>query len=129
VVNYGAEYPFAIFIISDSPFDQGGYASFVLTGGLVCNSLMVNISTIKIGKLSKKSIQYYNKQIIKTINVRLVTILLTTFSMVCSFIPFILEGQNEVFWYSLSIGTIGGMIMSLFSTFIFLPVLLWKKSS
>ena len=56
-------------------------------------------------------------------NVSIIKSLLTT-----GLIPFIIEGQNEIFWFSLAIGTIGGLIFSMVGVFWVLPVLLWKKT-
>lgn len=42
---------------------------------------------------------------------------------------FLMEGQNEVFWFSLAIGTVGGLVFSLVGVFWVLPVLLWKANS
>jgi hypothetical protein len=53
----------------------------------------------------------------------MLTILSTCFGL----IPFIMEGQNEIFWFSLAIGTIGGLVFSLLGVFWALPVFLWKK--
>ena len=42
------------------------------------------------------------------------------------FIPFMI-GQRESFWFPLSAGTIGGLVMSLLGVFILLPILTLKK--
>ena len=39
-----------------------------------------------------------------------------------------MEGQGEIFWFSLAIGTIGGLVFSMVGVFLALPVFLWKKS-
>jgi multidrug efflux pump subunit AcrB len=34
-----------------------------------------------------------------------------------------MSGQNEVFWFSLAVGTIGGLIFSMVGVFFFFPLL------
>jgi hypothetical protein len=41
-------------------------------------------------------------------------------------VPFLIEGQNEIFWFSLAIGTIGGLVFSLVGVFWIIPVLMWR---
>jgi hypothetical protein len=48
-------------------------------------------------------------------------------STVCGLLPFLLKGQNEVFWFSMAVGTIGGLAASLLAVLTILPVLLWKR--
>jgi multidrug efflux pump subunit AcrB len=38
-----------------------------------------------------------------------------------------MEGQSEIFWFSLAIGTIGGLVFSMVGVFLALPVFLWRK--
>lgn len=113
---------FLIFSVFDFYFDQGGYAAFVLLGGLVVNAAIFIINDFN--NLKKAN---YNRDVIKAVTGKSVPILLTIFSTCLGLIPFIIEGQDEVFWFSLAIGTIGGLIFSLFAIFICLPVFLFKR--
>jgi multidrug efflux pump subunit AcrB len=56
-----------------------------------------------------------------------IPILLTVLSTCFGLVPFLIEGQNEIFWFSLAIGTIGGLVFSMVGVFWILPVLMWKK--
>jgi multidrug efflux pump subunit AcrB len=38
-----------------------------------------------------------------------------------------MEGENEVFWFALAIGTIGGLVFSMVAVFVCLPVFLSSK--
>ena len=38
-----------------------------------------------------------------------------------------IQGEDEVFWFTLAIGTIGGLLFSLFAVFVCLPVFLWRN--
>lgn len=113
---------FLIFSLFDFYFDQGGYAAFVMLGGLA-----VNAGIFIVNDLNNRSQGTYNRNVLKSVAGKAVPILLTIMSTCFGLIPFIIEGQNEVFWFSLAIGTIGGLIFSMVGVFWVLPVLLWKR--
>lgn len=117
---------FLIFSLGQFYFDQGGYAAFVMLGGLVANAAIFIVNDFN--NLRRNSARSVNRLLIKATAYRSRTILLTTISTCCGLIPFLIEGQNEVFWFSLAIGAIGGLLFSLFATFIVLPVLLWNRN-
>ena len=106
-------------------FDQGGYAAFVMLGGLVANASIFMISDVI--RFQKKAKGNKNRAMIKAVFVRGRTILLTILATCCGLTPYLLDGSQEAFWFSFAIGTIGGLLFSLFSLFFFLPVLLWEK--
>ncbi len=64
---------------------------------------------------------------LKSVAGKAVPILLTILSTCFGLVPFIIEGQGEIFWFSLAIGTIGGLLFSMVGVFLALPVFLWKK--
>ncbi|UZD22186.1 efflux RND transporter permease subunit [Algoriphagus halophytocola] len=115
---------FLIFSLFDFYFDQGGYAAFVMLGGLA-----VNAGIFIVNDLNNRDQGIYNRKVLKSVGGKAIPILLTIMSTCFGLIPFIIEGQNEVFWFSLAIGTIGGLVFSMLGVFWVLPVLLWKKSS
>ncbi|MBL0111164.1 MAG: hypothetical protein IPP42_09995 [Saprospiraceae bacterium] len=53
---------------------------------------------------------------------------MTTLSAICGLLPFIWEGQQEVFWFSLAVGVIGGLVFSMYAVFVVLVVLMWSDS-
>lgn len=118
---------FLIFPIGEFYFDQGGYAAFLILGGLVVNSGLFIINDFNNLRKNRHS-ELFNRFLIKSIVNRSRTIFLTTLSSSCGLVPFLWQGQEEVFWFSLAIGTIGGLIFSLFAVFIVLPVFVWKTS-
>jgi multidrug efflux pump subunit AcrB len=69
----------------------------------------------------------FQQTLIKVLYRRSRTILLTIISTICGFVPFLYEGSETPFWFSLAVGTIGGLTMSVFAVFVVLPVLLSKK--
>ena len=52
---------------------------------------------------------------------------LTIISTALGFIPFVYSGQNEVFWFALGVGTIGGLLFSFLAILIYLPLFSIKK--
>lgn len=115
---------FLIYGFGNFYFDQGGFASFIMVGGLVANAGIFIINDYN----NLKSVDNENKRLIKAVYYRSRTILLTTIAAICGVIPFITEGQKEIFWFSFAIGTIGGLIFSAFAIFIFLPVIMFKRN-
>lgn len=103
----------------DFYFDQGGYAAFLFLTGLSVNSILFILS------------DYYHfrnrkglNRIIKAMTVKFWPITLTVLSTCLGFIPFLIHGQNEIFWFSLAVGTIGGLLVAYLFTFLVIPVLL-----
>ena len=116
---------FLVFSTGDFYFDQGGYAAFVMLGGLVANaSIFIVNDVIQLQRQHKRD---PNRTMIRAVFNRSRTILLTNLATCCGLIPYLPGGSHEVFWFSFAIGTLGGLLFSLFSLFVFLPVLLWKK--
>ncbi len=102
-------------------FDQGGYAAFVMLGGLTVNAGIYILYDFKQRKIQN------TRSFIKSVSSKAAPILLTIFSTCFGLIPFIINGQNEVFWFSLAAGTIGGLLFSMLGVFFFFPLLAWKK--
>ena len=122
---------FLTFYIFNLGFDQGGFAAFILLCGITVNSAIylmdeynnvvkersfVNISPEK----------RYAYAFVKAYNLKIVSIFLTVISTVLGFMPF-LVGNAEPFWFSLSVGTIGGLIFSLIGLFIYFPLIINKS--
>lgn len=119
---------FLTFAWGDFYFDQGGYAAFVMLGGLVANAAIFIVNDFNNLRKGKPA-GLYNRLLIKATANRARTILLTTISTCCGLVPFLVEGQKEIFWFSLAVGTIGGLLFSLLAVFGVLPVLLWNKKT
>lgn len=113
---------FLIFSLFDFPMDNGGYAAFILLGGLVVNASIFIVNDFNNSPLKNK-----NRAILKAVIGKAQPILLTILSTCFGLIPFLLDGENEVFWFSLAIGTIGGLIFSIIAVFVCLPVFLSRK--
>ncbi|MCF8307676.1 MAG: efflux RND transporter permease subunit [Bacteroidales bacterium] len=114
---------FLTFYFFDINFDQGGYASFILLAGITVNSSLYIINEFNNQPARKNNVELY----LKAFHYKIIPVLLTITSTILGLIPFLLGGQNEVFWFAFAAGSIGGLIFSLLGVFIFLPVFLLKK--
>ncbi len=114
---------FLTFYGFDFTFDQGGYTSFILLSGLVVNGLILIISDFNY--YQKK---YPNRSFLsiysKAFEQKITPILLTIFSTSLGLAPFLMHGQTEVFWFSLAVGTIGGLLFSIIVLTCFIPLFL-----
>ncbi|HDP76196.1 MAG TPA: efflux RND transporter permease subunit [Bacteroidales bacterium] len=111
---------FLTYWLFDLPFDQGTIAAFILLGGLVVNSVIyiLNEQNNLGNYISGSSRVWY----LKALRNKFIPILLTILSTVFGLLPFVVFGE-EPFWYSLAIGTIGGLSISVIILLIFMPVL------
>jgi multidrug efflux pump subunit AcrB len=113
---------FLTFSLGEFNFDRGGFAAFVMLGGLA-----VNAGIFILNDFNNRLRGNYNRNIIKSVAGKAIPILLTVLSTCFGLVPFILDGQTEVFWFSLAVGTIGGLVFSMVGVFLILPVLMWKR--
>jgi len=118
---------FLTFYLFDFNFDQGGLASFVLLSGITVNASIFVINSFN--KLQKElpngdKLDLY----LIAFKQKIFPILLTVFSTIIGFIPFVMDGQNEVFWFALGVGTMGGLIFSLLGILFYLPIFTLNKS-
>lgn len=119
---------FVAFYAFDFNFDQGGYASFVLlSGNVVCAGifLIAEYNTLRQRHPQRSLLRCY----LQAYQHKIVPILLTVLSTVLGLVPFLIYGQNEVFWFALGVGTIGGLLMSLVVIWLYLPLFLLNTYS
>ena len=109
---------FLVFSVFNFYFDQGGYAAFILLGGLVVNSSVFILNDFNSLKSGNR-----NRAMLKAVVGKLRPITLSILSTCFGLIPFVLNGQSEIFWFALAVGTMGGLLFSLFSILILVPVL------
>jgi len=112
---------FLTFYLFKFNFDQGGFASFILLSGLTINA---NIYIIDEYNNMKKRFPNVSplKRYIKAWNAKSGPIFLTVISTILGFTPFLIGEYKEAFWFPLAVGTIGGLVVSLLATFMFLPL-------
>lgn len=102
-------------------FDQGGFAAMILLCGITVNSGIYVMNACN--NLSRQHpLMRQDRVFVKACSEKVVPILLTVFSTILGFIPFIIGDTREPFWYSLAMGTIGGLVASVIGLFIWLPV-------
>jgi multidrug efflux pump subunit AcrB len=119
---------FITFYVFDFNFDQGGYASFVLLSGTVVNAgifIIAEYNHLRKRFPKRKQWQLY----LSAYHHKIVPILLTVLSTVAGFVPFLIYGQNEAFWFALAVGTIGGLLMSILVIFLYLPLFLIPRTT
>jgi multidrug efflux pump subunit AcrB len=117
---------FLSFYSFDFNFDQGGYTAFILLSGLVVNSLILIINDYNYyrKRFPKRS---FLQNYIKAFSHKITPVLLTIISTALGLVPFLWHGEQEVFWFSLAIGTIGGLLFSIIVLFFLIPVFLIRN--
>ncbi|MDR2287339.1 MAG: efflux RND transporter permease subunit [Prevotellaceae bacterium] len=112
---------FLTFYLFKLSFDQGGFAAFILLTGISVNAniyVLNEYNNIRKKRPLIKPLRAY----IKAWNAKVLPIFLTIFSSVLGFIPFMIGQYREAFWFPLAAGTVGGLIMSFITLFLFLPL-------
>jgi len=61
---------------------------------------------------------------IKSFQFKIIPIIHTIISTILGFFPFLIAGKSDVFWFSLALGTMGGLLFSLLGLIIYLPIFL-----
>ena len=112
---------FLVFYWVDAPFDQGGYVSFLLLSGIVVNALILIMAEyhqlIKAYPWRKRIDLFH-----RAFRMKSTPIFLTIISTTLGLIPFLLHGQDEVFWFSLALGAIGGLLFSIVVIALIVPL-------
>ena len=103
---------FLTFYLGGFYFDQGGYTSFILVSGLSVNNLILILSDYnryRARQPHRPSAALY----LKAWRHKILPILMSLLTTALGLIPFMLQGDLEVFWFSLAAGSIGGLGWSL----------------
>lgn len=112
---------FLMFYFTKVNFDQGGFASFILLCGITVNAsiyVLNEFNTLRERYPKRNSLQLY----IKAWNTKILPIFLTVVSTILGFVPFMIGTGKESFWFPMALGTIGGLLMSIFGLFVYLPI-------
>lgn len=128
---------FLTYYITGVPFGTGGFAAMVLLAGLTVNAgiyiICQNNNQQDLRILSanwdkRKKHRIGSKKYVTAFNHKIIPILLTILSTVLGMVPFLIDGpDDQPFWYSLAVGTIGGLMFSIVPIFLFLPCVLRLK--
>ncbi len=119
---------FLTFYWFDFPLDQGGYTSFLMVSGLAVNGLILVLNDYNAIRKKNRSLSEV-RIFVKSIRGKFLPILLSVLSTVLGLVPFTMHGESEVFWFSLAVGTMGGLLFSLVVILIMMPVFLCRKSA
>ncbi len=119
---------FVSFWLFEMKLDEGFLASLIFLSGITVNSGIFLISEYRFIQKEKPllpCVVVYKK----ALNHKIIPILLTQFSTVLGFTPFVI-GSLESFWFNMAVSIISGVIMSIIGILFFLPLLLLsnKKS-
>lgn len=111
---------FLTFYLFNLNFDHGGFASFILLSGLTINANIYILD--EYNNIRSKYKISPDKAYIKAWNAKIRPVFLTITSTMLGFTPFLLGEHKEGFWFPLAAGTIGGLLVALIATFLFLPL-------
>jgi multidrug efflux pump subunit AcrB len=112
---------FLTFYLFELNFDQGGFAAFILLAALSVNANIYVLNEYNNIRRRRPRIKML-KAYIKAWNAKISPIVLTIFSTILGFIPFMTGIYREAFWFPLAVGTIGGLVFSFLALFFFLPL-------
>lgn len=118
---------FLTFYLFNLSFDQGGFGAFILLSGIVVNAALYILSDYNNYMREAARGLTPSHLYVKAYQGKIIPIGLTVLSTVLGLVPFITEGDDEVFWFSLAAGTMGGLIFSVLAIMIFLPAFLPLK--
>ncbi|BDD03609.1 efflux RND transporter permease subunit [Aureibacter tunicatorum] len=97
-------------------FDQGGYAAFLMLSGISVNAGILIMNDY----LSNKNKGLRNPMLKALIN-KCKPIFITNMSTCLGLVPFLMGGDEDVFWFSMAFGTIAGLFFSVLAVFVFIP--------
>lgn len=112
---------FLTYYLTGTEFGTGGYASMVMLAGLTVNAGIYILHEYR--SYGKTDAIHY----VRAYNHKIVAVILTVLSTILGLVPFLIDGTDEPFWFSFSVGTIGGLIFSVLPLVLFLPLCLTLK--
>lgn len=129
---------FLTFYFSGIEFGTGGFASMVLLCGLTVNAGIYLMNELNdqhrcaclIGDRHatvKRPVLTSPRIFLKAYNHKVIPVFLTVLSTVLGLIPFLIDGADQRFWYSFAVGSISGLLFSLFALVLFLPCLCVRR--
>ncbi|MEC3880609.1 efflux RND transporter permease subunit [Parapedobacter sp. 10938] len=119
---------FLTFYFLSLQFDQGGYASLLLLSGLVTNAALYIINDFNYLRRGRPAGATRGREVfIRAFHAKAMPILVTTLSAILSLLPFMISGEEKGFWFTLSAGTIGGLLFSILGAYLLLPLCLLAR--
>ena len=117
---------FLTYYFSGVEFGSGGFASMVLLAGLTVNAgiyILCEFNNQRKIHPNVKPLYAY----IRAYNHKITAIFLTILSSVLGLVPFLIDGQDERFWFSFAVGSCGGLLFSIIALIFVLPVFVGMK--
>ena len=117
---------FLTYYFSGVEFGSGGFASMVLLAGLTVNAgiyILCEFNNQRKIHPNVKPLYAY----IRAYNHKITAIFLTILSSVLGLVPFLIDGQDEPFWFSFAVGSCGGLLFSIIALIFVLPVFVGMK--
>ena len=117
---------FLTYYFSGVEFGAGGFAAMVLLCGLTVNAgiyLLNEYNRLRSDSRSRNTRRLF----LQAWNHKIVAILLTVLSTIAGLIPFLTDGPEERFWFPFAVGSISGLLFSLFALMLVLPMLARKN--
>lgn len=133
---------FLTFYFTGVEFGNGGFASMVLLAGIVVNAGIYQVyefksaprppkggaatdNTSTSGGRGSDAVDAY----VRAFRTKAVPVFLTVLSTVLGLVPFLFDHKPEGdFWYSLAVGSMGGLLMSALAYVFILPIFIKLKS-
>jgi len=110
---------FLAYYLTDMPFGRGGYGALVLLIGIVVTNSIVLVDFIS----RRVATEGFSFEIVASAcSLRLRPVLMTTLTTIGGLLPLLIMGERSGLWYSLSLGTIGGLLSSTVLTLVVVPV-------
>ena len=119
---------FLTFYVFNLSFDQGGFAAFILLSGIVVNAALYILSDYNHYMKDAARKLTPSRLYIKSYQGKIIPIALTVLATVLGLVPFIMDGEDEAFWFALAAGTMGGLIFSVLAIMVFMPAFLPLKN-
>lgn len=111
---------FLTFHFTGVQFGSGGLASIVLLCGVAVNSAIYIIAHLRenCGNYNHPTIRAY----LKAYNHKIILVFLTTLTTMAGLLPFLLNSENNHFWFAFAVGSLGGLAASVFSLVFVMPM-------
>ncbi len=108
-------------------FNKGGYASLLLLMGISVNNAILLVHNISRTLKARPSSPI--DAVVLAASQRLRPIFITTLTTVAGFLPLMLHGDRSEIWYTLAIGTSGGLVVSSALLVIVVPICMIPRAS
>ena len=113
--------------LSGASFNKGGYASLLLLMGISVNNAILLVHNISCALKARPSSPI--DAVVRAGFQWLRPIFITTLTTVAGFLPLMLHGDRADAWYTLAIGTSGGLVVSSLLLVIVVPICMIPRAS